>query len=107
MLTIRTCRYICMSKHVNGVNKKVCFASCGLALKGELRWPSMQRGPSFTVTTTWSSLRLMICFANAFNSIHHDKALEAVSEHLPSLFSYIYSSYGASSFLAYGNHLVS
>ena len=50
---------------------------------------------------------LKIDFANATNSINRDKALEAVSEHLPSLFSYTYSSYGASSFLAYGNHLVS
>ena len=49
---------------------------------------------------------LKIDFANAFNSIRRDKALEAVREHLPNLFNYSCSSYGATSFLAYGNHLV-
>ena len=49
---------------------------------------------------------LKIDFANAFNSIHRDKVLAAASEHLPSLFKYVHSSYGASSFLAFGDHLL-
>ena len=48
---------------------------------------------------------LKIDFANAFNSIHRDKVL-AASEHLPSLFTYVHSSYGALSFFAFGDHLL-
>ena len=49
---------------------------------------------------------LKIDFANAFNSIHRDKVLAAASEHLPSLFKYVHSSYGALSVFAFGDHLL-
>ena len=49
---------------------------------------------------------MKIDFTNAFNSIRRDKVLAAANEHLPSLFKYVHSSYGASSLLAFGDHLL-
>ena len=53
---------------------------------------------SFIESNRRNMILLKIDFTNTFNSIHRDKALEAVSEHLPSLFNYVLSSYGAPSF---------
>ena len=53
---------------------------------------------SFIESHRQNTILLKIDFTNAFNSIHRDKALEAGSEHLPSLFNYVLSSYGAPSF---------
>ena len=61
---------------------------------------------SFIESHCDNTVVLKIDFANAFNSIHRDKVLAAASEHLPSLFKYVHSSYGASSLLAFGDHLL-
>ena len=61
---------------------------------------------SFIESHCDNTVVLKIDFANAFNSIHRDEVLTAASEHLPSLFKYVHSSYGASSFLAFGDHLL-
>ena len=61
---------------------------------------------SFIESHRQNTIWLKLDFTNAFNSIHRDKVLEAASEHLPSLFNYVLSSYGAPSFLSYGDHLL-
>ena len=61
---------------------------------------------SFIESHCQNTILLKIDYTNAFNSIHRGKALEAASEHLPSLFNYVLSSYGASSFLSYRDHLL-
>ena len=61
---------------------------------------------SFIESHCNNTVLLKIDFANAFNSIYREKVLAAASEHLPSLIKYVHSSYGASSFLAFGDHLL-
>ena len=61
---------------------------------------------SFIRNHQTNSVLLKVDITNAFNSIHRNKVLEAVSKHIPSLFKYVHSSYAVSSFLAFGSDLI-
>lgn len=49
-------------------------------------------------------LLLKIDFKNAFNTLRHDKILEAVRGHVPEVFPFVYAAYGKPTLLCCWNH---
>ena len=50
---------------------------------------------------------LKLDFINAFNTVHRDSMLQAVLDELPGLYSFIHMCYANSSYLIYGDHIIS
>ena len=101
-------------RYISKVAVRGCSERCSNLLQPNQLQFGIRLGAEATIHATRSfieshrqnTILLKIDFTNAFNSIHRDKALEAASVHLPSLFNYVLSCYGTLSFLSYGDHLL-
>ena len=67
-------------------------------------WSSSTCHQTLFGTLQPGSVVVKLDFANAFNSLHRFDMLQAVKEHLPELYAYVFTAYSSPTVLFYGPH---